>query len=195
MAARSNAISELTRFWLEARHNCLTGESLPVKVRGGNSDIDIAAIRPDGSCFALPTGGSVGPHLIVETKDEHDFDSKGREFGKQLRADMAMMGEGRAIHASQGKPRFTMLREEHFDRACQIFGSDDFDRLFVVHAIDPQTQIDLNSVLAARRIHWLGIREVVKDLREWYCTHQGRSGLRHTLVGDMIHLLWGYCED
>lgn len=193
MAARSNAICELTRFWLEARHNCLTGESIPVKVRGGNSDIDLIAQRPDGSGFALPSGATVGPRLIVETKDEHDYDNSGREFGKMLRADIAMMGQSRFILDETGKPKFTMLRQQHFEKAKAIFGSEDFDRLFVIHAVDQQVQTDLAPTLAEKRIHLLGIRDVVNDLRTWYGAHPSRATLRHTLVGDLIHLLWGYC--
>jgi hypothetical protein len=30
-----------------------------------------------------------------------------------------------------------MLLAEHFDRAVSLFGDGDFDRLFVVHAIEP----------------------------------------------------------
>jgi hypothetical protein len=195
MAARSNAISELTRFWLEARHNCLTGESIPVKVFGGNSDIDLIASRPDGSPFTLPTGASVGPRLIVEAKDEHDYDKSGREFGKMLRADAAMMGQAAFISDGTGKPKFTMLRQQHFDKAVSVCGSTDFDRLFVIHAVDPQVQSDLGPMLAQKRIYMLGIREVVKDLQVWYSTHSSRATLRHTLVGDLIHLLWGYCVD
>ena len=32
MAARSNALGELTRFWLQARHGCLIDESVAVRV-------------------------------------------------------------------------------------------------------------------------------------------------------------------
>lgn len=195
MAARSNAICELTRFWLEARHSCLTGESVPVKVRGGNSDIDLIASRPDSSRFSLPTGANVGPRLIVETKDEHDFDKSGREFGKMLRADAAMMGQAAFISDEAGKPKFTMLRKQHFDKATSIFGSSDFDRLFVIHAVDPQVQSEVGPVLVEKRIYLIGIREVVKDLQVWYSTHASRATLRHTLVGDLVHLLWGYCVD
>jgi hypothetical protein len=195
MAARSNAISELTRFWLEARHSCLTGESIPVKVPFGNSDMDLIASQPGGSRFSLPTGASVGPRLIVETKDEHDYDKSGREFGKMLRADTVMMGKEAFVSDEAGKPKFTMLRKQHFDKATSIFGSTDFDRLFVIHAVDPQVQADLGPLLAAKRIYLIGIREVVKDLQAWYSTHSSRATLRHTLVGDLIHLLWGYCAD
>ncbi|MEA2527634.1 MAG: hypothetical protein QOF73_4861, partial [Thermomicrobiales bacterium] len=41
MATRSNACSELVRFWLEARHGYLVGEGIPVPVPHGLSDIDL----------------------------------------------------------------------------------------------------------------------------------------------------------
>jgi len=71
MANRGNACSELTRFWLQARHGCFTDESVPVAVPCASSDIELLALRPDGTPFELPNGTQVGPRLIVETKDEH----------------------------------------------------------------------------------------------------------------------------
>lgn len=59
MAARSNAITELTRFWLEARHQCLVRESLPVPVYRGFSDIDLLAIRGDMKPFRLSGESSI----------------------------------------------------------------------------------------------------------------------------------------
>lgn len=82
MAARSNACSEITRLWLEARHGCLLTESVPVFVPGGHSDIDLMATQAGLHAFALPDDVVVRPRLIVETKDEHDFDPKGKDFGK-----------------------------------------------------------------------------------------------------------------
>src|SRR5687768_623757 len=84
MANRTNACSELTRFWLEARHGCLVGEGIPVKVPYALSDIDLVALHPLGHTIALPTGTTIGPRLIIETKDEHDWEPSGREFGALL---------------------------------------------------------------------------------------------------------------
>jgi hypothetical protein len=92
MAARSNACSELTRFWIEARHGCLVTEGTPVPVPYNQSDLqsdlDFVAIQLSLKPFWLPTGQAIGPRLIIEMKDEHDFDPKGREFGKWLRSDL-----------------------------------------------------------------------------------------------------------
>ncbi len=67
MAARSNALSELTRFWLEARHGCLVQESIPVPVPYGQSDIDFLAMHPRLLSITLPDGAQIGPRFIVET--------------------------------------------------------------------------------------------------------------------------------
>jgi hypothetical protein len=193
MATRTNACSELTRFWLEARHGCLVGEGIPVKVPYAHSDIDLMALHPHGHPFALPTGAPVGPRLIVETKDEHDWDVTGREFGQLLRADVARM-DGRPFVPRGAKGvRFSMLREEHFDCAAGLFGDGAFDRLFVVHAIDPTVLAELGPALTQRRIHWLTVPELVRDLLGWYRTHQRQTTLRNTLVGDLFHLLVGFC--
>jgi hypothetical protein len=192
MAARSNAISELTRFWLQTRHGCLVDEAIPVKVRYAHSDIDLAALRPDLRPWPLPDGTQIA-RAIIETKDEHDFDPDGRDFGKRLRADVKVMSDNLYIPAEQ-KACFSMLRQQHYEAATTFFGTADFDRLFVVHALDQQVRSELCPPLAMhKRIHWLTVREVVMDLQQWYEQHSSRATLRHTLMGDLWHLLVGYC--
>lgn len=193
MSSRTNACTELTRLWVETRHGCLIAESVPVPVPYALSDIDLVAMRPDGQPLVLPTGEAVGPRLIVEAKDEHDWDPTGREFGQLLRADMAKMGRAPAVPRGTKGVKFSMLREEHYEQATALFGADDFDRLFVVHAIDPQIVWDLAPELVQRRIHWLTVPALVQDLLAWYRIHGRPSALRHTLVGDLLHLLVGYC--
>ncbi len=85
-------MSELVRFWLEACQGCLLRESVPVPVPFNLSDIDFVAMRPDLQSFRLPTGEAVGPRLIVETKDEHDFDPSASDFLKTWR----LWGTGRS---------------------------------------------------------------------------------------------------
>lgn len=82
MAARSNACSELVRFWLEARHGFLVGEGVPVPVPYALSDIDLLALHPRATAVTLPNGTVVGPHLIVETKDEHDWEATGGSLAR-----------------------------------------------------------------------------------------------------------------
>ena len=193
MANRSNACSELTRFWLEARHGCLVGEGIPVKVPYALSDIDLVALHPLGHVIALPTGGTVSPRLIIETKDEHDWEPSGREFGALLRSDVEKMGDWPFVPRGGKQVKFSMLREEHYERAITLFGNDDFDRLFVVHAIAPDVLADLGPHLAQRRIYWLTVPEIVRDLLIWYRGHERPTALRNTLVGDLFHLLVGFC--
>ncbi|MDQ4043841.1 MAG: hypothetical protein M3173_00115 [Chloroflexota bacterium] len=190
--SRANACTELTRFWLQARHRCLVDESLAVPVPHGLSDIDLIAIRADLTPFALPDGTDVGPRIIVETKDEHDWDPAGRDFGARLRADVELM-EGLFIPTGSTGVKFTMLRQQHFEAAVNYFGATDFDRVFVVHALDPVVRADLTPLLAQRRIFWLTVPELVRDLLDWYSRHPRPSGLRYSAIGDVIHLLVGYC--
>ena len=192
MGARSNALSELTRFWLQARHGCLVNEAIPVKVKHGTSDIDLVALRPDLRAWSLPDGTGV-TRAIVETKDEHDFDPAGRDYAKRLRSDVLALGGGQFV-PSGGECRFTMLRQEHYEKALALFGSSDFDRIFVVHALDEQARQEIGPALAReRRIHWVTAREIVGDLLTWYRTLDHRAALRHTLMGDLWHLLVGHC--
>ncbi len=194
MSSRSNACSELTRFWIEARHGCLVSESAPVPVPYGLSDIDLVAMQPALRHVVLPDGQSIGPRMIIETKDEHDWDPSGREFGKLLRADSDLFGDHAYIRTgTAGSVKFSMLRQAHFEVACEIFGTDDFDRLFVVHAMNQSVLAALASEFRDRRIYWLTIQDVVRDLRDWYRSHSRPAGLRHDLMGDVWHLLHGYC--
>jgi hypothetical protein len=192
MAARSNALSEITRFWLQARHGCLVDEAIPVKVPFGNSDIDLVAVRPDLRPWTLPDGVTV-TRAIIETKDEHDFDPAGRDFAARLLADISTLGDGLYIPMGQ-KAKFTMLRQEHYEKAVEFFGTRDFDRLFVVHALEPQVRQEACTRLASeKRVHWLTVREVVSDLYRWYQRHTSKATLRNSLMGDLWHLLIGYC--
>ena len=193
MASRCNAISELVRLWLEQRHSCLIRESLPVPVPYALSDIDFVAVRSDNTEIVLPNGAAIGPRMIVETKDEHDWESTGKEFGQALRTDLVQMNPEGFIAAGAKGIKFSMLREQHFRRAEAFFGSTNFDRLFVVHAIDPAVLRDAAPQFAAARIHWLTIREVSLDLLAWYDMHSRRAELRHDLTGDLFHLLVGFC--
>jgi hypothetical protein len=86
-----------------------------------------------------------------------------------------------------------MLREQHYRKAQEVFGTDDFDRLFVVHAIDRAVLQELGPWLHERRIYWLTISDVVADLVRWYRTHKRPAALRNSLVGDLLHLLIGFC--
>jgi hypothetical protein len=193
MPTRSNATCEVTRLWLQSRHGYLVRESLPVPVKYALSDIDLVAMHPNEQPLQLPNGSSIGPRLIVETKDEHDWEATGKEFGKLLRADMQKMKGQPFIPEYEKGTKFTMLREQHYRRATELFGTDVFDRLFVVHAID-RTVLDEHAVaFKAARIHWLTIRELMSDLYTWYGRHPRATELRNELVGDVFHLLVGFC--
>lgn len=192
--ARFNASSELAKFWIEIRHGCLVTESAPVPVHHGISDIDIVAVHPAGHDIELPDGRRLSPRVIVEAKDEHDFDPKGKAFGTMLRSDVAAMRDLPYIASGTKDPiKFTMLREAHYRKATEIFGTDDFDRLFIVHAIDQTVLAGLQTELHQRRIAWLTLPDVVRDLEKWYISHPHPTGLRHSPVGDLLHLLFGYC--
>lgn len=194
MSASRNACSELVRFWLQERHGCLIDDELPVPVPYALSDIDLVAMRADLSSFDLPDGTSIGPRVIVEAKAEHDWDITGREFGAALRKDLELMGDQMSIPLDARGVKFVMLRQQHYERAETYFGTQDFDRLFVVHALDPRVRVEFGPVLAERRIFWLTIPELVADIYLWYQTHSRRAALRRSPTGDLLHLLFGLCR-
>jgi hypothetical protein len=164
MATRSNALSELTRFWLEARHGCLVQESIPVPVPRGNSDIDFLAMHPRMAQIVLPDGISIGPRLIVETKAEHDYDSKGTEFAKALRSDAQKLDDSGYIPPDAKEVYFSMLRHQHRQVAAARFGTDDFDRLFVVHDINAALIDPIREFLRGYCVHFLTAHMLLRDL-------------------------------
>jgi hypothetical protein len=104
------------------------------------------------------------------------------------------MGDRHVIPPDARNVKFSMLREQHFERARTYFGTDDFDRLFIVHALDSDVRTELKQQLIERRIYWLTIPELVADLYAWYQTHERKAALRCTLTGDLLHLLFGLCR-
>jgi len=194
MATRSNAMSELVRFWLEWRHGCFLREAVPVPVYRNQSDIDFMAIRPDGQQLRLPTGADIGPRLIVETKDEHDWEPSGRDFSSALLSDIGKMASGLWIPKRAKGVKFTMLRQEHHEVASETFSrGEDFDRLFVFHAVDRDLLGDHIGWLQERRIHLLTVQEVLRDLQAWYKEQKRPGHIRNALTGDLFHLLFGFC--
>jgi hypothetical protein len=169
----------------------MVDEELPVPVPYALSDIDLVAMRGDLSPFTLPDGTSIGPRVIVEVKAEHDWDLSGREFGKALGNDVNLMGDGGSIPAGTRGVKFVMLRDEHFERARSYFGTDDFDRVFIVHALDPEVRSELGPWLVERRVFWVTLPELLEDVYQWYQRHERRAALRRTLTGDLLHILFG----
>lgn len=192
MPARNNAMSELVRFWLESRHGCLVKESVPVKVPHGYSDIDLVAVRPDLQPWNLLKDTPI-IRAIVETKDEHDFDKYGTNFGNRLVYDHSILKDNLYTPAGM-RVNFSMLRAEHYEEAKKIFGTDEFDRIFVVHALNENVKKNLCLKLKQKRIHFLTIKDVIKDIQSWYVNFEKKSTLRNIIVGDLWHLLFGYCR-
>lgn len=104
------------------------------------------------------------------------------------------MGNNRFVPSTTEGTRFSMLRQEHFEHAAELFGTDGFDRLFMVHAIDPEVVTGLPGRFGEERIYWRMIPTVVEDLMAWYRGFRRLASLRHSLIGDLIHLLAGYCS-
>jgi hypothetical protein len=192
MASRSNALAELTRLWLQERHGCLVRESVPVRVKRGTSDIDFVALHPAGAAWGAPL---IPPAVraIIETKDEHDYDPSGREFARMLVKDAATIGDG-SFAPVGAQLKFSMLREEHYRVAEGLFGSNDFARIFIIHDLDRACCAEALDGMRAQGIFWLTAREIVADLIDWYPICANKPALRHTLAGDMLHLLVGYCK-
>lgn len=195
MGTRTNALTELTRFWLTERHGYLVRESVPVRVPYNRSDIDFLAVSPDKDArIDLPGGVQIGPRILVETKDEHDWDGSGKDFAVKFQCDRRKLQDVSEpyIPARAKGVCFSMLRQEHYDQAKKIFGTSDFDRLFVVHNVDSSQFEGLAEFYEQRRVFWITASQLLCDLRTWYAEQKSPSALRNTLMGDLFHLLFGY---
>jgi len=132
--------------------------------------------------------------MIVESKDEHDWEATGREFADLALKDLARIPTGAlAIPSGAKGVKFTMLRQEHFEVAERLFGAKDFDRLFIVHALEKSQRSAIEQASRPFRVHWMDASELVEDIEAWYRAHPRPAGLRNTLVGDILHLLIGFC--
>jgi hypothetical protein len=83
----------------------------------------LVALHPLEHAVSLPSGANISPRFIVETEDEHDREPPGREFGALLRDDVMKMGDRPFVPSGGKQVKFSMLREEHYERAAALFGS------------------------------------------------------------------------
>ena len=196
MATRSNALSEISRFWLQERHNLLVRESIPVKLKRNNSDIDFAVTTPRDSVTLLER--ITFKNAIVETKDERDFDSLGTDFAKRLRYDSTLL-QGNWI-GTEASCNFSMLKEQHHNEAKKIFDGADFSKIFIFHKLKTAGLEDLIADLRGRDIHIVTSFEMLSDIENWIKGSRPGAGIRNSLVGDILDMLityhkWGPHKD
>ena len=205
MSNRQNAMSEIVRFWLESKIGFFVKESVPVKVERNYSDIDFIAISPDYKDREI----NIVEHdihilckrAIIEVKDEHDYDPYGNDFSKSIIYDTTNILEPNNFLPEGIKIRFNMLRKEHFEVAKNIFGTDDFQKILIVHKLNTTGEHTRNgekfkeninnclNTLKEHNIFFIEFNSILNDLYKWY---RPTSSLRNTFIGDSWHLLVGY---
>lgn len=189
MGARSNGLSEITRFWLQDCHGLFLREVIPVPVNHGNSDIDFAATSPRGDITLLEP--IPFQNAIIETKDERNFDPRGTDFTKRLLSDAARLN-GDFIPKGQ-RCNYTMLKEEHHTRAKGLFGSATFAKVFVFHNLKKTPELEtLRPQLRSRGIYLVTSFEMLDDIRNFFTEHHPGAGIRNSLVGDILDMLITY---
>lgn len=187
MATRSNALSEIARFWLQECHGLFIRESVPVKLTHNNSDIDFAATTPQESVTLLDR--ITFKNAIIESKDERDFDPKGNDFLKRLNYDISILGS-EYIEGTQ-KCNFSMLKEQHHKKATEIFGGEDFVKLFIFHNIKITDDALIGS-LARKKIFVIKSGEMLGDILNCLKTGYQGASVRNSLVGDILDMLIRY---
>jgi hypothetical protein len=190
MATRSNALSEIARFWLQECHGLLLRESVPVKVRQGISDIDFIVKSPAGPVTLL--GRITFTNAIVETKDERDFDPHGSDLAKRLLQDYDKLNENGMVNA-ETLCNFSMLKEEHHKAAKGIFGQDaEFSKLFIFNNLN-RTGLEAKlAELCGRGIHFATSSEILSDIQKFFRESHPGAGVRNSLVGDILDMLVKY---
>lgn len=188
MAARSNALSEITRFWLQECHGLLVRESVPVKLRRNNSDIDFVATSAANEVTLLQR--ITFKNAVIETKDERDFDPRGTDFAKRLRQDVSLLQDG--VIDTDVSCNFSMLKKKHHEVAQEIFAGADFAKIFIFHNIKTIGLEDVTADLRSRNIHIVTSFEVLSDIQDFFKNSRSGAGIRNSLVGDILDMLFTY---
>lgn len=193
MAARSNALSEITRFWLQECYGLLVRESIPVFIKRNNSDIDFAVTSPGKQVTLLKRSKRITfKNAIIETKDERDFDPHGTDFSKRLIHDCKVL-QGRCINKDVWC-NFSMLKEQHHEVAEKIFNGAEFSKIFIFHNLNIKKG-DLEDMLAdlrSRSIHIVTSSEMLEDIQDFFKNDYPGAGIRNSLVGDILDMLLRY---
>jgi len=197
MATRSNALSEIARFWLQERHKLFLRESIPVRVKNGNSDIDFVVTTPEESVTLLER--ITFKNAIVEVKDERDADKHGTSFAKWFCYESKLL-QGRMIN-EETKCYFSMLKKQHHDKAEKIFNGTKFSKVFIFHNLN-SARIEDHMIddLRCRDIHVVTSFEMLADIQNFFKIDHPGSGVRNSLVGDILDMLimyhkWEPCKD
>lgn len=188
MAARSNALSEITRFWLQECHGLLLRESISVKLKRNHSDIDFVAASPAGPVTLL--NRVTFKNAIIETKDERDFDPRGTDFAKRLSYDFTLL-QDRVIDGDVAC-NFSMLKKQHHDAAGEIFKGADFAKIFIFHNLKSAILEDIIADLCGRDIHVVTSAEMLADIQDFFRKCRSGAGVRNSLVGDILDMLITY---
>jgi len=192
MAARSNALSEITRFWLQECQGLLLRESVPVELLRNNSDIDFIATSPNRKKVTL-LGNISFVNAIVETKDERNYDKNGVDFSKRVAHDYDNnLDENYIIPKHAKNVNFSMLREQHNSKAMEIFGGCSFVKIFIFHNLCKtgiETKLD---DLKGKGIYFVTSREIIEDIFNNFSKYRKNAGIRNSLVGDIFDLLIDY---
>lgn len=191
MAARSNALSEIIRFWLQDCHKLFIRESVPVKLHRSLSDIDFMATTGGDNPVVLLNNIPSFSKAIIESKDERDYDYWGRNFRKRIIYDKSVMVD--AVIPKGKKCNFTMLREEHHEVAKEYFNTDDFLKIFIVHHLPQDDEMyQLLEEMKKNNIYFIRSYEMLDDIFENFFRYRENSGIRNSLVGDIFDFLIRY---
>lgn len=189
MATRSNALSEISRFWLQEQHGFFIRESVPVKVPHNWSDIDFAITSPSGPQTLIK--GIRIENAIVETKDERDFDPRGNDFAKRLMYDFSVLKDG--VIEERQSCNFSMLKEQHHEVAKKLFNTEDFAKIFIFHNLKQSDALDtVQAQLRELNIHFITSAEMLGDIYDHLNSGKRTAAIRNSLVGDILDMLITY---
>lgn len=189
MATRNNALSEISRFWLQECYGLFIRECIPVRVPRNWSDIDFAVTSRQGRVRLLQRIPIV--NAIVETKDERDFDPRGTDFAKRLMNDFSVLEHG--VIDEKRSCNFSMLKQQHHEVATELFNGEEFAKIFIFHTLKQSEALDpIIARLRDLNIHFITSAEMLGDIQEFLNSNKRTASIRNSLVGDILDMLITY---
>lgn len=190
MATRNNALSEISRFWLQEQYGLFIRECIPVRVPRNWSDIDFAVTSRKGPVSLLENQITF-VNAIVETKDERDFDPRGTDFAKRLMYDFSLLKDG--LIDENTSCNFSMLKEQHHKKAKELFNGEDYAKIFIFHTLKQSDALDtIKARLRELNIHFITSAEMLADIHKFLTSKARTAAIRNSLVGDILDMLMTY---
>jgi len=197
------------RTWLTKRLGYFVDDAIPVRwsrksvSRTTPSDIDLICTHPRKQVIDLiDIGLKLHKNLLIECKGWFDYSIASSELLNGFKNDLDLMGVENVIPETASKKKdgfmFGILKKEVYDKAYQIYGSYEFQRLIIIPKIREKLKKRDGSVIIKKEILnellkkgiiVIEIDEIIKDLSNYLKLDESKDQRRKNFVLELIHLL------